>query len=182
MMFGHKQEAISLRRVILFGAILLAGCTTGGHDSVMDKVMYDFGVGEAPEGYVSGADRVFERLAEVGDTEMKRLNTAGRHGEIKFQEDGLHGKFYKSVKVYENAYPLDAQSTSRNSQSRESGSYLGYIEYAYTVYESVRKDTRAEAAAESANIATSDTGRETYRYRFSEGGNWNGAKGEFTRR
>lgn len=170
-----------MRRLLLMSVLLLAGCASGPHGSVMDKVMYDFGVGEAPEGYVSGSDRVFQKLPEVGETEMKRLNTEGRHGEVKFQEDGLHGKYYKEVKVYDNFYPLDAQPTSRNSQGQDGG-YVGFIEYSYTIYQSQRKDTRAEASAESARIATSESGRETYRYRFSTGGNWNGKKGERSRR
>jgi hypothetical protein len=147
----------------------------------MDKVMYDFGVGEAPEGYVSGADKVFEKLPEVGATEIKRLNAEHRHGEVQFQEDGLHGKYYKETKVYEDYYPLDAQPSSRNSQG-DGGGFIGYIEYAYSVYQSPRKDTRAEAAAESASVPTGDSGRETYRYKFSRGGNWDGRKGERSRR
>lgn len=158
----------------------LAGCATE-QGSVMDKVLQDFGLQERPEGYVSSSDRVFERLSEVGQSELRRLNTQGRHGEVKFAEqDGIQGKFYKEVKVYENFYPLDATAAARTA-SGERG-YIGYIEYGYQIYQSERKNTRAEAEAESANIPTGVTGREGYRYRFNSAGMWNGAPGEPARR
>lgn len=150
-------------------------------DEVVDKVLMDWGIRERPEGYLSGSDRVFEKLSEVAKTEMKRLNQEGRHGTVKFQEEkGLRGKYYKEVKVYEDFYPLDAQPSSRATDNERG--YVAYIEYSYRIHESERKTARAEAAAESANIATTQDGRETYRYRFSSGGTWSGAKGERVRR
>ena len=147
---------------------------------VAGKVMADFGLKERPEGYVSGSDKVFKQLDEVGMAEMKRLNQEGRHGEVKYQQDGLRGAYYKAVKVYERAYPLDA--THVNRASHETQSYIGFIEYQYRIYESPRKSTRAEASAASASIATEETGRESYRYTFNSSGVWNGGKGEKSRR
>src|SRR5690606_21690764 len=96
--------------------------TPGG---VVNKVMVDFGLKEKPEGYVTGTDRVEDRLAQVGQTELKRLNIANRDGEVKFEEgEGLTGKYYKEVKVYENFYPIEAQPVSR-AQADDRG-YVGY--------------------------------------------------------
>lgn len=158
---------------------IAVGCGTDA-GSVVEKVKYDFGIGEKPEGYVSTSDLVMQRLDAVGQMEMKRMNREARHGEIKFQDEGgLKGKYYKRVKVYENAIPLEASATSRGST--EDRGYVGYIEYVYRMYESPRKSRRAEAEAEPATIRTGETGREVYRYRFGPTGVWDGAEGERTR-
>lgn len=161
-------------------AAALGGCTTGGHASVMDKVKYDFGIGEAPEGYVSGSDQVFARLEKLSETEMKRMNAAGRLGEVKFAEDGLKGKWYKEVKVYEAAQPLDAQAMSRGVNTARG--YWGYVEYRYELYQSERRPTQTEALALSANIPTGVKGKEVYRYKFGPAGTWDGQAGEKTTR
>ncbi|MFO7973638.1 MAG: hypothetical protein R6V12_03285 [Candidatus Hydrogenedentota bacterium] len=161
-------------------ACVVVGCATDG-GSVVEKVKYDFGIGEKPEGYVPISELVMKRLDSVGEMEMKRMNREARHGEIKFQDEGgLKGKFYKQVKVYENAIPLDASATSRGST--EDRGYVGYIEYVYRMYESPRKSRRAEAEAEPATIRTGESGHEVYRYRFGPTGVWDGGEGERTRR
>lgn len=149
-------------------------------DQVFDKVLTDFGIREQPEGYVSGTDQVFKNLDLVGSTELKRLNLEERQGEVKFQEDGIRGMYYKEVKVYEAYYPIDAQPIARTTDGARG--YNGYIEYAYRIYQSQRKGTRVEAANEPANIPTEVQGRESYRYGFNASGVWNGGKGERTRR
>ena len=156
--------------------IAMAGCaSTPG--SVMEKVQYDFGLGEKPEGYVTGADRVMQALPKVAESEMKRLNTAQRHGSVKFQEEGtLRGQYYKEAKVYERYFVLDARATPRGSQDEIA--FNGYVDYAYRIYESERKNTRSEAEAASANISTDVTGRDSFTYDFSGGGVWNGRPGE----
>lgn len=161
-------------------AIMVSGCGTspGG---VLEKVKYDFGIGERPEGYVSPGDQVVARLQKVGETELKRLNIAGRHGEVKYQKtDDLHGLYYKETKVYENAYPLEAKATS-GGPTNDRG-YVGYIEYTFRIYQSERKPNKTEAAALPVTIATDETGRETYRYTFGPGGTWDGAEGEKVKR
>lgn len=158
---------------VLIVSVALAGCSGTGN-----KVLQDFGLQDRPEGYVSGSDRVVERLADIGKTELNRLNLADRRGEIMYDdEDPLHGKYYKKLKVYERFYTLDANSTGRTAANDQRG-YVGYIEYAYQMYEGPRKNTRAEAMAELADIPTGEDGRETYRYRFNSAGSWNGGKGE----
>ncbi len=155
--------------------LMLAACQTDS-GSVTEKVLADFGLGERPEGYVSGSDRVFEQMDSVGATEMKRLNAVERHGEILFEGEGVRGKFYKQVKVYESYYPLDVQAVSGGG-TRDRG-FTGLIEYRYRIFKGAPRGTRTEAAAEPASIATETTGKEVYRYSFSTGGVWNGGSGE----
>lgn len=160
--------------------LLLCSCQSSP-DEVMNKVLVDFGLREKPEGYVSGSDMVFKRLDAVGSAEIKRMNLAEQHGAVKFQQDGgLRGKYYKEVKVYERYFPKDVQAVSRSSVG-ETG-YVGYLDYEYRMYQSPRVDTSAEAAAATADVPTDVTGRDTYRYTFSGGGEWNAAKGEKVRK
>ncbi len=167
------------RLMLVIVCLGLAGCQRGP-DQVFDKVLTDFGIRDQPEGHVSGADKVFQGLDTVGKTELKRLNQQSRHGEVKFQQDGLRGMYYNEVKVYENYYPLDAQPVTRASEGTRG--FNGYIEYSYRIYETARKSTRAEAMAEAANLPTEREGRERYRYGFTSAGTWNGGKGEKVRR
>ncbi|MCX5771437.1 MAG: hypothetical protein NTZ09_14375 [Candidatus Hydrogenedentes bacterium] len=154
---------------------LLCSC-----EGTMDKVMADFGLKARPEGYVSGSDKVMEQLDGVGATEMKRMNMAEQRGTVKFQKESeVRGKYYKEVKKYERYVPTDAQAVNRAALS-DTG-YAGYLDYTYRIYQSERKPTSAEAAAESATIPTDVTGHETYRYTFSSAGQWNGSKGERAR-
>lgn len=153
----------------------LAGCQRSPGE-ITTKVLQDFGLKARPEGYVSTSDKVFQKLGEVGDTELQRLNAEGRHGEVKYQEKGAGGQYYKEVKVYEKAAPLDARSITGTQSSGPA--YVGYIEYSYQLMQSERKPTRIEAEAESATVPTGVNGRETYRYNFNGAGIWDGVKGE----
>lgn len=171
-----KKTIVSLGLVVL-----LAGCaSSGGDQGVMDKVLTDFGIREPGEGYETGSDQVFENLKSVGEQELKRLNASARHGEIKFQEEGIRGMFYKEIKVYTASYPLDASAISRNTRGERG--YHGYIGYDYEMRQGVRRATRAEAAAEQATVSVGGGGRDTFRYTFGPGGTWNGADGEPVRR
>jgi len=163
---------------VLLG-LCIAGCAGQDGQTVTETVLSDFGLKEKPEGYVSGSDKVYERLNEVGAIEMKRMNMEERLGEVKVEEDGLQVKYYKSVKEYVSYFPLDAQASS-GAADRSRG-FVGYLEYRYRVLESARKPTRTEAQAESATIPSGEEGRETYRYRFGGGGTWDGGKGERAR-
>ncbi|MBW7865765.1 MAG: hypothetical protein GX580_13165 [Candidatus Hydrogenedens sp.] len=165
--------------VLLVLLLPLAACKSDP-GTVGQKVLADFGIGEHPEGYVSGADKVYQELDTVGKTEIKRMNALARNGEIKFEEDGLRGRYYKEVKVYESFYPLDARAAGH--QAGQDRGFTGLIEYTYRMYRGAAKPTRAEAAAESASIATDTEGKETFRYQFGPGGVWNGAKGERSNR
>ena len=158
-----------------------ASCQSDGGGSVVEKVKYDFGIGEKPEGYESFGDRVMTRLDAVGKTEMKRMNVAGRYGEIQFEDEHcLQGKYYKQVKEYESYQALEAVPVSRGSQGGRG--YIAYIQYTFRVKQGERFATRTEAEAAPANIRTDVSGKETYRYTFGSGGTWDGAAGEQTSR
>ena len=168
--------------IVLVGLLIGAAACQRTPGEVMEKVRYDFGMGDRPEGYESVSDRVMESLRDVGEAEMRRMNSASRHGEVKFQEAGsLQGHFFKEVKVYESFYPLDAVPVSRAGSSGGRG-YVGTISYDYRVYQSERFSTRTEAQAASADIMTDTQGRDVYRYNFGSRGVWDGRPGELTRR
>ncbi|MCK5863404.1 MAG: hypothetical protein KAH38_13020 [Candidatus Hydrogenedentes bacterium] len=165
--------------LLVCACLTLTACQSGS-GSVTEKVLADFGLGERPEGYVSGSDRVFEEMDSVGAVEIKRLNSLGRHGEILFDGKGVRGKYYKQVKVYETYYPLDVQSVSGGG-TRSRG-FSGLIQYKYRLFKGLPKGTKAAAAAESASIAGDIKGKEVYRYNFSTGGVWDGGSGERTKK
>ena len=160
---------------LLATALAVSGCQQSPGE-VTGKVLADWGLRERPEGYVSGSDRIYEKLRDVGAGELDRMNRQGRSGEVRYEQDGLRGAYFKEVKYYDNFYPLDVRPLSNTSQGR--GGYHGYIEYTYRILQGARAATRAEAEATNADIPTGDEGREVYRYRFNEGGAWDGGKGE----
>ncbi|NLV45316.1 MAG: hypothetical protein GXY07_12560 [Candidatus Hydrogenedentes bacterium] len=164
---------------VTIACLFMAGCQTDSGVSVTDKVLADFGLREHPEGYVTGSDRVFQELDKVGATEMKRLNGLERHGEVKFDDQGRRGQYYKEVKVYESYLPMDVSGTPGGG-TRDRG-YSGIIQYKYRILRGEARPTKAEAAAQSATIPYGDEGRENYRYSFSTSGVWDGATGESTR-
>jgi hypothetical protein len=165
--------------VVLLIGTAIAGCAGQNGQTPLETVMTDFGLKEKPEGYVSGTDKVYERLNDVGASEMKRMNLAARLGEVKVEEDGLQVRYYKEVKEYVSYYPLDAQAVQKAAE-RDRG-YVGYLEYRYRMLQGPRKPTRTEAQAESATIPSGEEGRETFRYKFNAGGTWDGGKGELAK-
>jgi hypothetical protein len=172
-----------VKRLLLVLLCVCAGLSAcrSTPSEVVQKVKYDFGIGEKPEGYVEPSEKVMARLESVGQSEMKRMNTEHRLGEVKFQQDSaLEGKYYKEVKVYENFHPLEVNPVSRGSHGERG--YVGFIAYSYRLYQSERFSNRTEAAAASATIGTTETGRETFRYSFSSSGTWTGGEGERVRR
>jgi hypothetical protein len=111
---------------------------------------------------------------------MKRMNAAGRRGEIRFQDEGgLQGKYYKEVKVYESFQAVDAQPYSTGTGGDRG--YYGYIDYTYHLFQSERTPNKAEAEAKTADIRTDKTGHETFKYKFGGGGVWDGHEGELSR-
>ncbi|MCA1902429.1 MAG: hypothetical protein LDL53_09485 [Candidatus Hydrogenedens sp.] len=156
--------------------VIMTSCQSGPEGGVVNKVLTDFGLKEKPEGYVSESDKVFQRLGEVGATELQRLNTENRHGTIKFEQKGVRGEYYKEVKVYQQYYPIDAKPVSHSGESGQS--YTATIGYSYSTYRSASKPTRAEAEEADADIPTGIEGREIYRYNLGPGGVWNGEKGQ----
>ena len=174
-----------MKKVAVFAlCALMTACASSGGSSggVVDKVMTDFGLRAKPEGYVEPSDKVFAKLNDVGKAEMRRMNAAQGHGEVKFQSDGsaLGGQYYKEVKRYESFQPLDAERLSRSTQAQRG--YVGYIDYKYRVYQSERTSSRTKATTLRATIPTDIEGHETYRYKFGPGGGWDGGRGELTHR
>lgn len=166
---------------VLLPFVVTACAGTSEQGGVVDKVLQDFGIQERPEGYETGGDKVFSRLNEVGESELKRLNRENRTGEVKYaQDEEFRGSYFKELKVYENYYPLDARVLGRTTAGRQGG-YTGLVEYSYRIYQSPRTANRVEAAAAMADIPTNIEGRETYRYDFGVGGVWNGRAGELAR-
>ena len=161
---------------LILCTVVVVGC--GGN--VGNTVLQDFGIQERPEDYVSGSERVMQSMQAVGESELKRLNTLIRHGEIKYDDsEALRGKFYKEVREYVKAYPLDAQPVGRQGNRQVRG-FVGFIEYAYVLKESPRFTNRTEAAAAVADIPGGRGGRERYRYQFTSAGTWDGGKGDPT--
>jgi hypothetical protein len=141
---------------------------------VGQKVLADFGLAEHPAGYVSGSDKVYQQLDTVGQTEIKRMNAEGREGQIKFEQNGLKGRYFKETKVYETAHPVDVKGSTASADR----GFVGFIEYEYRMYRGEAKPTRVEAGAQTADISTDTTGKETMRYNFNTSGAWDGGKGE----
>jgi hypothetical protein len=161
---------------LVVASLLLAGCNS----NVGSTVLQDFGLQERPDDYVSGREKVLESMRTVGATEMKRLNIAERHGELEYDDsDELRGKYFKRVKVYTRAYPIEANPIGRSGNRKEQG-FTGLIEYSYEYYEGKRVPNRTEAQATDAVIPTGITGRDMYRYKFTSSGTWDGAKGSLT--
>lgn len=168
-----------MKRLLGLAVLCVAGAAGCGGGGVAQKVKYDFGIGEKPEGYVSTTEKIMENLPEVGAVEIQRLNAEQRQGEIKFfEEDEFRGKFYKTAKIYERAVPVEATAAPRTASERDTRVFYGYIDYIYRVYQGPRRDTRAEAEADRPTIATQESGRDMYRYRFGLSGEWNGGRGE----
>lgn len=169
------KNLIIILVTIFISSILYLSCQTpeGG---VVNKVLSDFGLREKPEGYVSETDKVFQRLSEIGNTEIKRLNQEGRKGEVKFEQKGPRGEYYKEVKVYEEYLPLDVNPVSHSGETGQS--YVATIQYSYRVYRSAPKPTRIEAQDSIADIPTETKGTEIYKYILGPGGVWNGERGQ----
>lgn len=97
----------------------------------------------------------------------------------------IHSPTYVNVDALSNnrpSLPLGlAYIAAALREAVERGEH-GFIQYEYRIYQGPRKDSRTEAAAETATLPTDETGRETYRYTFSGSGGWNGGKGQRARR
>jgi hypothetical protein len=164
----------------------LSGCT-----GAFNRVLIDFGLRPGPErGKQLIEGDVLSRLSHVTERELDRLNADPENVDIVFEKDpqsalGL-GKFYKTVKVYEKAYPLDvkrdrARQVQRAETLRKRG-YRGRVEYRYRMYRGEKFPSRDEARDGPADIRTDDVGREIYMYYFDEAAIWDGKPGRFDRR
>ena len=169
--------------------LCLSGCARS--QGAFNQVLVDFGLRSGPEldSQLIEGD-IFSRLSHVADREIDRLNANPDNADVIFEEDpesplGL-GKFYKTVKVYEKAYPLEvtrerARQVQRAETLRQRG-YRARVEYRYRMYRGEKFPTRDEARDAAADMETEDVGREIYIYSFDEAGVWDGKPGRFDRR
>lgn len=174
-----QSEGHPVKKSILLAILLLAPACTTPQGGVANKVLSDFGLKERPEGYISKTEAIRQNLGNVGNVEIKRLNREAQNGTIEIEEVGFTVRYYRTVKVYEQYYPMDVRAVSKSSRGVQG--FNATIEYRYRIYQSTRVSSRAEARTTLANIPTDTQGRETYRYHFSQGGTWDGAKGDKTR-
>jgi len=171
-----KKMWLVLPCQLLLAGLLVTGCQTG----VVNTVLVHWGIRQAPEGTPNETDKIFNKLASVGEIEIKRMNQENQRGKILFQDKGdMRGKYYKESKVYENYFPVDVETASR--VRGEDQGFVGFIEYSYRIYQSERKTNRTEAEAQAPCIPTDQTGRERYRYAFGPTGEWNSRKGQRAR-
>jgi hypothetical protein len=169
--------------------LCLSGCARSGR--AFNQVLVDFGLrpGPEPDTQLLEGD-IFSRLSHVAEREIDRLNANPDNADVVFEEDpesalGL-GKFYKTVKVYEKAYPLDvtrerARQVQRAETLRQRG-YKARVEYRYRMYRGEKFPTRDEARDAAADMETEEAGREIYIYGFDGAGVWDGKPGRFDRR
>jgi len=169
-----------VEKTILLAILLLAPACTTPEGGVAKKVLTDFGLKERPEEYVSRSDAIRQKLGDVGNVEIKRLNRVSQNGTPELEESNFAVRYYRAVKVYEQFYPMDVRAIPKSARGAKG--FNANIEYRYRIYESTRKKSRAEARTSLANIATDTQGLESYRYHFSQGGTWDGAKGNKSRR
>ncbi len=169
--------------------LCLSGCTRS--QRAFNQVLVDFGLrpGSEPDSQLIEGN-IFARLSHIAEREIDRLNANPDNEDVTFEEDpesplGL-GQFYKTVKVYEKAYPLDvirerARQVQRAEKLRQRG-YKARVEYRYRMYRGKKFPTRDEARDAAADMETEDGGREIYIYSLDEAGLWDGKPGRFDRR
>jgi len=180
------RRTLNLVAVCATLLLCLSGCTR-----VLNQVLVDFGLrpGPEPDRQLIEGD-IFSRLSYVTERELNRLNANPANTDIVFEEDpesalGL-GKFYKTEKVYEEAYPLEVtRERARQIQRAETLRKRGHrarVEYRYRMYRGEKFPTRNEALDSATDMRTDEVGREIYIYHFDEAGVWDGKPGRFDRR
>ena len=169
--------------------LCLSGCART--ERAFNQVLTDFGLRPRPE--VEKPDMegdIMSRLARITEKELARFNGSPVNTEIRFEKIpenplGL-GQFYKAVKVYEKAYPLDVtRKRAPQVQHAQALRKLGYsarVEYRYRIYRGKAFPSRDEARDSEADTRTDEGGREIYGYHFDEGGVWDGEPGRLERR
>lgn len=169
--------------------LCLTGCART--DGVFNQVLTDFGLRPRPEADKQAVEGdIMSRLSHVTKRELDRLNANPANTEITFEKIpgnplGL-GEFYKSVKVYEKAYPLGvkrerARQVQRAETLRKRG-YRARVEYRYRMYRGKKFPSSDEARDSAADVTTDEVGREIYIYHFDETGTWDGKPGRLDRR
>jgi len=182
-------KRLHIMAVCVMVLVCMAGCARA--KQVTNQMLADFGL--RPQPVIEKPDiegEIRAKLASIGKTELDRLNGNPANVEVKFEtmpgsSIGL-GQFYKTVKVYENAYPLDVtRKRAPQVQQSETLRKLGYtarIEYRYRIYRGKPSPSRDDARDSVADIKTDEAGREILIYHFDETGAWDAEHGRFDRR
>ena len=168
-------------------------CITGCQRAqrAFNQVLIDFRLRPAEETGKPDADvDVFARLTDIGKRELQRLNAEPDNAEVKFEkipDSPLElGQFRKTLRVYEEAFPLDVERKRvgqvQQAQKIRKRGYRGRIEYRYRVYRGEAFPTKVEARDSAADEKTDEVGREIHIYDFDENGVWDGERGRFERR
>ena len=178
---------------ILFGWLMVMLCVTGCERTqrAFNQVLVDFRLRPQEKTGKPDVDvDAFARLTEIGERELERLNANPANAEVKFERlpnNPLElGSFYKTLKVYEKAFPLEVErgrvGQVQQAQTIRKPGYRGRVEYRYRVYRGEDFPTRVEARDSVADKRTDDSGREIYVYYFDENGVWDGEQGKLERR
>jgi len=177
----------------LVGWLMVMLCLTGCERSkrVFNQVLTDFRLRPQEETGKADADvDMLARLTDISERELERLNADPANADVKFEkllDNPLElGKFHRTLKVYEKAYPLDVErarvgQVQQARKIRKPG-YRGRVEFRYRIYRGGDFPTRVEARDSVADKRTDDSGREIYIYYFDENGLWDGEPGKLERR
>jgi len=156
-----------------------------------NQVLIDFRLRPGPETEEPDLEAdIMSRLEHITQRELARFNADPVNTEVKFEAIpdnpvGL-GHFYKIVKVYEKAYPLEVTRQRvpqvQHAETLRKRGYRARVEYRYRVFRGTACPTREEAQESAAEIRTDEAGREIYIYDFDEAGVWDGKPGRLERR
>ena len=179
--------------------VVLAGCLavmlglTGCERSkrAFNQVLTDFRLRpQEATGKPDAEVDLFARLTDISERELKRFNADPANAEVKFEklpDNPLElGRFHKTLKVYEKAYPLEIERRRvgqvQQAQKVRKPGYRGRVEFRYRVYRGDDFPTRLEARDSIADNRTDESGREIYIYYLDENGLWDGEPGKLERR
>jgi hypothetical protein len=179
--------------VILAGWLMVMLCLTGCErpKRAFNQVLTDFRLRPQEDTGKPDADvDVLAKLTDVGERELGRLNADPANAEVKFEklpDNPLElGRFHKTLKVYEKAYPLEVERRRvgqvKQAQKIRKPGYRGRVEFRYRVYRGEDFPTRFEARDSVADKSTDESVREIYIYYFDENGLWDGEPGKLERR
>ena len=173
--------------------MLIVSCLNGcaRTERALNQVLVDFGLHPRPETDAPDVEAdIMSRLADITEKELGRFSANPVNTEVEFEKIpgnplGL-GNFYKIVKIYEEAYPLEVTRQRvpqvQHTETLRKRGYRARVEYRYRIFRGKAFPTRDEARDGAADIRTDEVGREIYLYHFDETGVWDGEPGRLERR
>ena len=185
---GNVRKALRIISGCVLIGLSLVGCART--QRAFNQVLVDFRLRPAPETEEPHLEAdIMSRLEHITEQEIARFNVDTANSEVKFEKIpgnplGL-GHFYKIVRVYEKAYPLDVTKERvpqvQHAETLRKRGYKARVEYRYAVFRSRAFSAREEARDSAAEIRTDEIGREIYLYDFDEAGMWDGEPGRLER-